>query len=164
MKKMLILVAVLLLPLSAMAGIAAFMNMNEANDQDLAQISGQTGISIEVTNLDQSIGQAGWEDGDGFVTATTLGAVVLATITMDNVALGEVLIDAGTSSTATTDKSFVSIACPAGIDQGTIDVAAVYVRAGIAAVGATETNLGRINLQNVRMTFDRIKISGHNVK
>jgi len=158
MKKLLILIAVLLLPLSAMAGVAAFMSMDEANDQDLAQVTGQTGVSIEIQNMNQSIGTAGWEDNDGFAGAPSTGAVVLGTITMSGVDVGTVIIDAGTIGAA---SSRVSIVCTAGIYQGTIDVAHAYIQPGLNAAAAAVNDLGRVRLTEVDMTFDRILISGH---
>jgi len=62
MKKLVILaVALLIVPASAMAGMTAFMNMDELNSKEMATVTGQTGISIDSRTMIDS-GQISWTD------------------------------------------------------------------------------------------------------
>jgi hypothetical protein len=66
MKRMLILAAVVLLivPASAMAGMTAFMNMDELSSKEMASTTGQAGITLDV-NATVASGYGAWEDSDG---------------------------------------------------------------------------------------------------
>ena len=65
MKKVLAFLAIMLLPLSVMA-------MTPVSDNDLANVTGQSGVSINVdVTMDLGVGVAAWGDDDGFGSTYT---------------------------------------------------------------------------------------------
>jgi hypothetical protein len=105
MKKILVLAAcvLLLLPVSAMAGMTAFMGMDELSNSEMSDVTGQTGITIDV-DLAVTGGYIAWGDDDGCTNGTVLGAtgyLILSTVTMSNVHITGLEIDACSDGTTT---------------------------------------------------------------
>jgi len=149
MKKILVLAAIImLLPVSAMAGMTAFMNMDELSSNDMQTVTGQTGITIvaDITTVDNYVA---WGDNDGFGANTTAGYVTLSTMNVSNQSV-TVTIDSGTVTTG----SYVAISIPSMSILQTI----AAVRIGDAVQAGP--SIGYIeSLTN--LTGTTIKIYGH---
>jgi len=156
MKKVLVLAAllVMLLPVSAMAGMTAFMDMDELSNTDMSDVTGQTGITIyaAVTIVN---GYVSWSDGDGCSIGSTAGFVTLSTIKSSMISVNGLTIDACNDGTT----SYVSISIPTITLNQSIDA----VRIGTAhAVGiAGGPSIGRIDQSNVTVSGSYLRISGH---
>ena len=83
MKKLALALILLMVPVAAMAGMNAFMDMDEMSNTEMAALTGQTGITM---NAQLSIlnGHVAWGDTDGCggTTATTDGWLTLSGITV----------------------------------------------------------------------------------
>lgn len=156
MKKVLILAAVLvmLLPVSAMAGMTAFMDMDELSSTDMSDVTGQTGITINasVTIIN---GYVSWGDNDGCAAFSTGAFVTLATIKSSAIDLAGLTIDACNDGTT----SYVNISIP----TLTLNQSISAIRIGTAhAVGsAGGPSIGRIDQSNVTISATNLRISGH---
>jgi hypothetical protein len=151
MKKLSILAVLLMVlaPVSAMAGMTA------ASDMDMADVSGQTGITISMTMSVTATGFA-WGDDDGFgATYTDPGWVVLSGLSLPTIALSGVTIDAGTSAAGT---SRLQIGTVGNIISGDLTIDAVVIGDGPAAVAPS---IGEIRVTGIAVGFGNILIGGH---
>ncbi len=141
-------ILIALLPLAAWAGMTAI------TDQDLSEVQGQTGITVNAS-VTMSAGDVGWEDAGGFTGAASNGTVILSGVTMPSVSLSGVIIDAG--STATT--SYLQL------DTGTTNLITGNFVISKLIIGRTLTstlaNLGKFQISNTAVSLGKIKISGH---
>jgi len=154
MKKMLILAAVVLLmvPASAMAGMTAFMNMDELSSKELASTTGQAGISLDVNAGIAAGGYGAWQDVDGASGMVHTG-VVTGVFGATTLALQDLRIDACTKGAGLT--SYIVI----DTNGNTIAVNnMVTVRVG-ATVNAGRT-LGNF-YTNATLSSLVVKIAGH---
>ena len=77
MKKVLAFLAIMLLPMSVMA-------MTPVTDNDLANVTGQAGVSINVdVTMDLDIDVAAWGDSDGFLTGSSAGWVGVTSLAVN---------------------------------------------------------------------------------
>jgi len=148
MKKLCILLALVLIPASAMAGMTAVSNA------DLEEVTGQTGITITMAVTVQASSMA-WGDSDGFGTYTTQGWVVLRDVTMPAVNLAGVTIDCGSDATLAILQ----------IDVGTGNLIQGDLTIGNVVIGTTATattaSLGEIRMTALGVKTGAIRISGH---
>jgi len=157
MKKVLILVAVLamLLPASAMAGMTAFMDMDELSSTDMSDVTGQTGITI-YASIGILNGYVSWSDDDGCTAFGTAGFVTLATIKSSNISINGLTIDACNDGTT----SYVSISIP----TLTLNQSISAVRIGTAhavGTGPGGPSIGRIDQSNITLSSSWLRVSGH---
>jgi hypothetical protein len=156
MKKVLVLAAILvmLLPVSAMAGMTAFMDMDELSSSDMSDVTGQTGITIyaSVTIVN---GYISWSDDDGCTAFATAGFVTLATIKSSMISVDGLTIDACNDGST----SYISISIP----TLTLNQSISAIRIGtIHAVGASGgPSLGRIDQSNLTISNSVLRISAH---
>lgn len=161
MKKLLLLAAVLvmLLPVSAMAGMTAFMDMNELSSSDMSDVTGQTGITIYAT-LNINNGYVSWSDDDGFGGLCSLqGFVTLATIQSTGINLDGLTIDACNDGVTT----YVTIYIPTLTLNQSISAIRLGTShaVGLLAGGADNMSLGRIDQSNVTLDAVTLKICAH---
>ncbi|MBI5844263.1 MAG: hypothetical protein HZB23_06305 [Deltaproteobacteria bacterium] len=94
MKKLALALILLMVPVAAMAGMNAFMDMDEMSNTEMAALTGQTGITM---NAQLSIlnGHVAWGDSDGCngTTATTDGWLTLSGITVSSLNITGQTID-----------------------------------------------------------------------
>jgi hypothetical protein len=154
MKKILVLavVALLIAPISAMAGMTAFMNMDEMSGNEMSDVTGQTGITIDVT---QQIlgGYISWGDNDGCTTYASAGYVTLSTITAGPIIIDGLTIDACDDGTT----SYVVIGVPVMTQSAHI----AAVRIGSAAGFGIGNSLGSITIGSLTMAAMTVRINGH---
>jgi len=157
MKKLAILaVALLLVPASAMAGMTAFMNMDELNSQEMASVTGQTGITIQA---DTGItgGTIGWTDDNGFTApdGTTFSQQGVVTIALGAITTGvsNILIDAGSNAAAT--ESWIAIS------TNTITINATINSIKVGTALNDGASLGKIQLVNLALANTQMRITGH---
>jgi len=149
MKKLCLLAALLLvLPVSAMAGMTA------VSDVDLEEVTGQTGITITM-NVTVTATSMAWGDSDGFGTYSTAGWVILSTVAMPSLTLTGVTIDCGSNGTDTILQ----------IDLGTTSLISGNLTIGNVIIGttasATTASLGEIRMVGLGVTTGAIRIAGH---
>jgi len=149
MKKLLVLAALLmLLPVSAMAGMTA------VSDVDLEGVTGQTGITITM-NVTVGADTIAWGDSDGFGTYSTQGWLILSSVTMPNVNLQNVTIDCGSDATTAILQ----------INLGTSNLIGGNLTIGNVIIGTTATattqSIGEIRMVNLGIKTGAIWIMGH---
>jgi hypothetical protein len=149
MKKFCILAALVLLlaPISAMAG------MSIASNEDLQDVTGQTGVTISMTMNVTATG-VGWGDDDGFLGYTTEGWVVLRNVSMPSISLSGVDIDVGGDGTT----SYIAISTYGNIITGNLTIGDLVI--GSSAT-STAPSAGEIRVQGIGIGFGTIRISGH---
>jgi len=151
MKKSILLVLVLMIPLVALAG------MKIASDDDLEAIQGQVGITLSMSTTVKA-GDISWEDADGLQAGTgTTGAVILSGVTTPSISISNVIIDAGIYA-ATTTSYLVLDTGTQNIISGDFVVNGIIIGNGNAA---TVANLGKLTVRNTLVTLGVIKIAGH---
>ena len=147
MKKLLVVLAILMVPVVAMAGMSAM------SKKDMSTIKGQTGITIE-TGLSVTVGSVAWGDADGFGTFTTAGWLVLSGISMPNIHFGG-LLDVGGNAT-TSYLQLTTGTTP--LVEGSMTIANIIV--GDTATATTQS-LGEVRVSNISVVPQYIRISGH---
>jgi hypothetical protein len=156
MKKVLVLVAVLalLLPASAMAGMTAFMNMDELSSSDMSDVTGQTGITIyaSVTILN---GYVSWSDDDGCTAFTTAGFVTLSTIKSAMISVNGLTIDACDDGST----SYISISIPTLTLNQSISAIRIGTQHAVGLAGGP--SIGRIDQTNITISNSVLRISAH---
>jgi hypothetical protein len=157
MKKLLVLAAALflLVPATAMAGMTAFMDMDELSNNELADTTGQAGITLTTSLTIVTGGYIGWGDDDGCaatVGQTWQGWVTLSTIWSDGVTLSNVTIDV---CSAYDGDEWIVIAVPSmTLNQG--------VRA--IKVGNTideDDSMGELQIHNLSLAAITLQVRGH---
>lgn len=147
-KSLFVLAALLLVPIAALAGMTAI------SDSELQDVEGQTGVTISMTLGVTATGMA-WEDDDGFGVCSTTGAVILSNMTMPNISLSNVNIDAGSCG----GTSWLAIATGSGdIISGTMIIEDVLIG---SAWNATDESLGKIVQTGIGISLGTIQIAGH---
>jgi len=149
MKKLCILAALMLvLPVSAMAGMTA------VSDVDLEGVTGQTGITITM-NVTVSADSMAWGDSDGFGTYSTAGWLVLSAVTTPSVNLTNVTIDCGSDATTSILQ----------IDLGTSNLIQGNLTIGNVIIGTTSNastaSIGEIRMTGLGIKTGAIQIKGH---
>lgn len=161
MKKLLVLIvaALLLAPVSAMAGMNAFMDMDELSNSELASTTGQTGITINTT-LDIDGGWIAWGDDDGCAgTTANAGWLVLGNITSSAIVTTGLTIDVCTNGTTT----WLTI----GVPQTTIaslEIAGIYPTGTAPASGAlppADPSLGSLGIYDLVLAAQTLQITSH---
>lgn len=159
MKKLALALILLMVPVAAMAGMNAFMDMDEMSNTEMAALTGQTGITMNAT-LQILGGHVAWGDTDGCggTTLATDGWLTLSGITVGSLVLTGQTIDicrvGGTS--------WLTIGIPALTVAG--GVANIYIDSTVKTVGgntyADGNSLGHLvfNLSLASMTT---QITGH---
>ncbi len=149
MKKLFALLAIMLVPAVAMAGMSA------VSDVDLEEVTGQTGITITMSTQINATAIA-WGDDDGLTSYTNEGWVILSAIALPAISLSGVTIDAGT------DGSGDSVLA---IDMGTGNLIAGDLTIGAVIIGSAATStsesIGEIRATGLTVKTGLIKISGH---
>ncbi|MEW5735552.1 MAG: DUF6160 family protein [Thermodesulfobacteriota bacterium] len=156
MKKLLVLIvaALLLAPVSAMAGMNAFMDMDELSNSELASTTGQTGITINATAQILG-GYIAWGDNDGCggTTAATDGWLTINGITASGIVLDGTTIDVCTAGTTT----WLTIGVPALTINA--NVASLYLGSTIRTNGPD--SLGQLTIGNLQLAAMTLEITGH---
>jgi hypothetical protein len=156
MKKLAILaVALLLVPASAMAGMTAFMNMDELSPKEMATVTGQTGITVELDTVGVSSGTISWVDDDGGPATlgySDPGAVVISLGTCTT-SLSGLAVDAGTTGGVS------AIVITTGAQ--TLDANITAIRCATAADDTTQASLGQIKITDLVTTTGTVAIRGH---
>jgi len=157
MKKLLVLAAALLLmvPASAMAGMTAFMNMDELSSNEMAQTSGQAGITLTTSLTIITGGYIGWGDDDGCtatVNATNQGWLTLASIWSDGTTLTDVTVDVCSNEL--------------GNEWIVIKVPSLTLNQGIRAIKVGNTknadaSMGELVISNLSLAAVTIHVRGH---
>lgn len=157
MKKLLVLaaVALLLVPASAMAGMTAFMNMDELSSKEMASTTGQAGITLNAELTIVTGGYIGWGDDDGctsVVNATNQGWLTLKSIWSDGITLNGVTIDVCSNEL--------------GNQWIVVGVPALTLNQGIRAikVGSTrdsDDSLGELQIVDLSVAAVTIHVRGH---
>jgi len=155
MKKLVILaVALLIVPASAMAGMTAFMNMDELSSKEMATVTGQTGITIDMNTAITS-GIINWVDADGAATGlySTQGALVieLGSITTG---IASLTVDAGTGP----GGSALVITTTSPVLNADITAIRCATAADLTLVGPS---LGEIKITSLVAGSTQIAIYGH---
>jgi hypothetical protein len=148
MKKLCLLLALMLIPASAMAGMSA------VSDVDLEEVTGQTGITITMT-VTVSATSVAWGDSDGFGTYSTEGWVILSSIAMPSVNLDGVTIDVGSDGT---DSILQIDVGTDNIIEGNLTIGDVII--GTTASASTES-IGEIRMTGLGIKTGAIQIMGH---
>jgi len=158
MKKALILVAILLMlaPASAMAGMTAFMNMDEMSGNEMSDVTGQTGISIDST-VKFNGGYVAWGDLDGAAgIAATAGYLILNSIyTPTALTMTGLTLDACTDGATT----YLVIGLPAITGSATMQL--LLGNDANPNVATNEASLGELTLGSLSFGTSTIKIYGH---
>jgi len=93
MKKLALALILLMVPVAAMAGMNAFMDMDEMSNTEMAALTGQTGITMNAV-LTVNSGYVAWGDTDGCgTTLATDGWLTLSGIHVDSLAITGQTID-----------------------------------------------------------------------
>lgn len=95
MKKLALALILLMVPVAAMAGMNAFMDMDEMSNTEMAALTGQTGITMNAT-LQILEGYVAWGDVDGCGGTTltnTIGWLTLSGIQVGSLAITGQTID-----------------------------------------------------------------------
>lgn len=156
MKKILVLAVIMLLvaPISAMAGMTAFMDMDEMSDTELAATTGQTGITMNQT-ITITGGYIAWGDDNGCAgTTANRGWLTLENITASGLIMDGTTIDI----------------CKAGGEVTTwltIGVPALTITAGISAIRVGSNidagfSLGELVIHSLQINAMTVEITGHN--
>ncbi len=147
MKRLFLVLAVLLTPVAALAGMSAL------NDKDMDTVKGQTGISVD-SFVRVNVGSVAWGDSDGFGTYTTQGWLILSNIS--NLFFwfaGQ--IDVG----GTAGNSYLQYTMgPTPFFLGPLRIGSVII--GSTATATTQ-DLGEIRISNTTVIPTYIRISGH---
>ncbi len=147
MKKSLLVLALLLLPIAAMAGMSA------VTDKDLAAVKGQTGITLQ-SGMQIAVGSLAWGDSDGFGTYTTAGWLILSSISLPSFHSG-CMIDVG----GTASNSYLQItSLPGAGISGDLTIGSVIIG---SSANATTRSLGEVRISNISVTSNYTRISGH---
>jgi len=159
MKKLLLVaLVVLFVPASAMAGMTAFMDMDELTNSELASQSAQAGISIAIDlGISNTSGSyVAWSDGNGYTGYTAGGSVTLrnlglsgTTYTMANPLTVDVCTDPVTGSWIVLGVGALNLDMTADLEVG------ATVNTGLAA-----DQLGSIT-NHIILNGGTIKIKGH---
>jgi hypothetical protein len=156
MKKLLVLAAVLLLlaPATAMAGMTAFMDMDELSNNELADTTGQAGITLRASLTIVTGGYIGWGDDDGCTTTvatTAQGWLTLSSIWSTGINLTDVTVDVCSDGT----QSWLTIGVPTmTLNQG---VRAIKVGSQIN----TDSSLGELQIVNLSIAAVTLQVRGH---
>lgn len=157
MKKLLVLIvaALLLAPVSAMAGMNAFMDMDELTNSELASTTGQTGITINST-LDIDGGWIVWGDDDGCAgTTANAGYLILGNITSSAIVTTGLTIDVCTNAGTT----WLTIGVPA-TTIGDLLIAGIYPSATVGTPPVTPS-LGSLEIINLQLAGQTLQITSH---
>lgn len=154
MKKVLVLAAVLLMlaPISAMAGMTAFMNMDEMTGNEMSDVTGQTGITIDMTQ-EITGGYIAWGDDDGCTTYGTAGYLVLSTILMGPMTVDGLTIDACYDGTT----AYLVIGVPAA----TLNASVAALRLADSAGFGVGQSLGNITIGSLQLARMTVRINAH---
>jgi hypothetical protein len=157
MKKVLLLAAaLLLLAPPAMAGMTAFMDMDELSSSELADTTGQAGITIRGTITVVSSGFIAWGDDDGCtntITSTNQGWLTLATIAQSVTTTGSgIEIDVCGSYAG---DQYLVITLP-GLTM-TQTIRAIKVGSTIN----TDDSMGELRIVDLVLTGTTIAVRGH---
>jgi hypothetical protein len=151
MKKLLVLAAAILLflPASAMAGMTAFMDMDELSNSELADTTGQAGITLRTSLTIATGGYIGWGDDDG--CAGTQGWLTLSSIWSSGIVLTDATIDVCTIGA----ESWLVIVVPSmTLNQG---IRAIKVGSTIN----TDDSMGELQIVNLSLSAMTIQLRGH---
>jgi len=155
MKKLLVLAALLLMvPVSAMAGMTAFMDMDELSNNELAQTTGQVGITINTSIGSITGGYVAWGDSDGCAgCGSTAGWLSLSTLTITTGQNISMTVDACTTAAGT---SYLVL----GITSGSINLDIAHMRVGSAAGAGAD--MGELSVSALNLGGGvTLKITGH---
>jgi hypothetical protein len=157
MKKIIVLVAaaLLLLPMSAMAGMTAFMDMDKLSDVELAATTGQAGITINATAQVLG-GYISWGDEDGYAAiSASSGWLILNNITVSGLVLDGTTIDICTPDGGPT---WLVIGVPGLTITAGLEVLLSPVR---TPGDALEEKLGDLYVGGLQLAGMTLQISGH---
>lgn len=167
MRKLIVLVAVAMffLPMSAMAGMTAFMDMEKVSDFELAETTGQTGLTIDLTVQSNTFTWVSWGDDDGYMaggtTAALLEAGVLYIVPITQLDLDlNVTIDVCTTGGVSylvieVDTLTISNAIALGLGTGAgLGVGDAAQALGVAQPGSTD----KLGILTIDATLDNVVI------
>lgn len=155
MKKILVLAAILMMvPATAMAGMTAFMGMDELSGNEMSEVTGQTGITIDATFAIGG-GYITWGDDDGCAAFSTDGYFTMSTITVSSISVDGLTIDACDDGT----NAWINI----GMPSITINTSIAALRtSGNGSYGFGAGNsMGSLTIGSLVVTASNVRIRGH---
>jgi len=156
MKKLVILaVALLLVPVSAMAGMTAFTNMDELSSKEMATVTGQSGITVDLNNTAITSGSIYWTDDDGLPAAYPSEGVVKIALGQVTTGVASLDIDAGTVNA---DKTYVILTMGAATLNATVNSITLGSTEGDADAGKS---FGKIHVKDLVLNNTEVAISAH---
>jgi len=156
MKKLLVLaaVALLLVPASAMAGMTAFMNMDELSSKEMASTTGQAGITLNASLTIVTGGYIGWGDDDGCTTTvngTNQGWLTLSSIWSTGISLNGLTVDVCSDGT----ESWLTVVIPAM----TLNTGVRAIKVG--SLINTDDSMGELQIVNLSLSSVTLQVRGH---
>lgn len=152
-KFILILLALCVVSSPALAGMTAFMDMDELTDEDLDKATGEAGITMLVTPLSVTSGYIGWGDDDGLtntVNPTNQGWLTLHSVWGD-ATITPILVDVQSDGA----NSWVTIG--ALTVDGNVGIKATKI--GNTPDGGNDT--GEFRATGLHVETSPIKVCGH---
>lgn len=158
MKKLLVLAAALLMivPATAMAGMTAFMDMDELSSSEMASTTGQAGITLNASLTIVTGGYIGWGDDDGCTTTvapTNQGWLTLSSIWSNGITLNGLTVDVCTNATGT--ETWLTI----GIPAMTLNTGVRAIKVG--SVINTDDSMGELQINSLSLASIRLEVRGH---
>lgn len=155
MKKVLACLAVLLLltPVTAMAGMTNFLNMEDLPTTEMDSVTGQTGITINMT-AQITDGYVAYGDTDGVPGDPNPGYVILSHIKTSPIQTDGLMIDACTDG----PTSYLVITMPE-VSIDSVEIGSIRLA---SEPGFDEgQSLGSLVIGGLVMAASTIRISGH---
>lgn len=154
MKKILVIaaIALMLIPVTAMAGMTAFMDMDEMSSNEMSDVTGQTGITID-SQVNITGGYIAWGDDDGCTTYTVQGYVQLTTIVFDMLDIDDMTIDACYDGTDT----WIVIT----MNEQTINGSIAAIRTTDSLGFGAGASMGSLTIGSLTMDIPLTRIRGH---
>ncbi len=158
MKKLVMALVLLMVPVAAMAGMNAFMDMDEMSNNELAATTGQTGITLNAT-VQVTGGYIAWGDTDGCTTtAATDGWMTMSGIQISSLVITGTTVDI----CRTGGTSWLTIGVPALTVAGS--VANIFIDDAIRTdngnLPSGNNSLGHL-VFNLSLAGTTIEITGH---
>jgi hypothetical protein len=137
-----------------MAGMTAFMDMDELSNSELAGTTGQAGITLRTAMSIVTGGYIGWGDDDGCTTTvagTNQGWLTLSSIWSSGITNTDITIDVCSDGT----QSWLTIVIPT-----------MTLNAGVRAIKVgstinTDDSLGELQIVNLSIANQTIQVRGH---
>jgi len=157
MKKLLVLAAALLLmvPASAMAGMTAFMDMDELSSSEMASTTGQAGITLKATAEIVTGGYIAWGDADG--CTWTIGGSSQGWLTLSQLWSNGTVLDGLTVDVCTGEDSLSWLVIR--IPSMTLNQGVGFIKIG--SLRDSGDSLGELNVVSLSVANVDLRVRGH---